>query len=66
MILPFLSDCGILQFTPSSGPNKMILLLYKLLPKVLPPSELLCTVLCTTVVHNDMHTHVSRSYIVAC
>jgi len=25
-------------------------------------SELFCAVLCTTYVHNDIHTHVSSSY----
>jgi len=25
-------------------------------------TELFCAVLCTVVVHNDMHTHVNRSY----
>ena len=36
LIPPFLTGWGILQFTPSSGPNKTLLLLHKLIPKVLP------------------------------
>jgi len=34
--LLFLLGCGILQFTPSPGPNETVLLLHKLLFKVLP------------------------------
>ena len=38
---PFcLPDCSIPQFTPSSGPNKTVLLLHKLLVMVLPVTTL--------------------------
>ena len=36
VILLLLSDCGILQFTPSLRSEKTVLLLHKLLLKVLP------------------------------
>jgi len=74
VILPFLTDCGILQFTPSLRYEITLQLLYKLLPKTLTvitfhvcnSAILFYFILCVYVVHIVFSCNFHELYLYLC